>query len=524
MFALAIVFLVASAITLFVVTREVEPPQPPITQPEAKKDPLDSVLSVWKADAPQVVIALTGEMHGYLEPCGCSRPQVGGLERRYELFARLQLALPGLSFSRVDLGDLMVKQVDGTQYIEHQTTLKFETTLQALKAMDYRGIGLGFGELSRFPAPLDLSLNHQPPTFLAANVDDAQLPSKLDDKLYYYKPFVIDEVGKFKIAYVGLVGSGVVKKARERNNDPSLAAFQEWAAPLQKTLGEPQVDQADVRVLVFQGKLDEAKELAAKFPKFDIILCQDLGDQASRLPLHKEGKTIFVGLGHKGRAVGLVGVHPEPDGIRCDYQMVELAEYLELPKDKTNPVRDLIKGYVRNVHSLKEGGKTFLEQWHKTPHPVNAQAPGATYVGSEKCKDCHQKAYATWSGSKHSKAYDALVNYTLHASTIEKEGKKLSIGRQYDPDCVRCHTTGFNHVGGFVDEVKTPQLVGNGCENCHGPGSKHVADAKNPDYFLSMRLNHKTAEQTLCRKCHDLDNDPHFDLDKYWAKVKHTRD
>src|SRR5438876_994722 len=34
---------------------------------------------------PSVVILLSGETHGYLQPCGCSDPQYGGLTRRYNL-------------------------------------------------------------------------------------------------------------------------------------------------------------------------------------------------------------------------------------------------------------------------------------------------------------------------------------------------------------------------------------------------------------------------------------------------------
>jgi nitrate/TMAO reductase-like tetraheme cytochrome c subunit len=34
-----------------------------------------------------------------------------------------------------------------------------------------------------------------------------------------------------------------------------------------------------------------------------------------------------------------------------------------------------------------------------------------------------------------------------------------------------------------------------------------------------------TAKETenKCRKCHDLDNDPHFDMKK-WEKIKHGRE
>src|SRR5262245_23753911 len=39
---------------------------------------------------PELVLVLSGQMHGYMLPCGCSRPQYGGLERRYNFLQKLQ--------------------------------------------------------------------------------------------------------------------------------------------------------------------------------------------------------------------------------------------------------------------------------------------------------------------------------------------------------------------------------------------------------------------------------------------------
>src|SRR5262245_25400517 len=39
---------------------------------------------------PDFVLMLTGEQHGYVLPCGCSSPQYGGLERRYNFLQTLK--------------------------------------------------------------------------------------------------------------------------------------------------------------------------------------------------------------------------------------------------------------------------------------------------------------------------------------------------------------------------------------------------------------------------------------------------
>src|SRR4051794_33551040 len=55
-------------------------------------------------DRPDLVLVLTAQQHGYILPCGCSRPQVGGLERRYNFVRSLKGR--GWPVVAVDLGDI----------------------------------------------------------------------------------------------------------------------------------------------------------------------------------------------------------------------------------------------------------------------------------------------------------------------------------------------------------------------------------------------------------------------------------
>src|SRR5262245_56716786 len=43
----------------------------------------EKLFATWPANVkPDAVIVLTGQTFGFLQPCGCTRPQKGGLERR----------------------------------------------------------------------------------------------------------------------------------------------------------------------------------------------------------------------------------------------------------------------------------------------------------------------------------------------------------------------------------------------------------------------------------------------------------
>jgi len=84
---------------------------------------------------------------------------------------------------------------------------------------------------------------------------------------------------------------------------------------------------------------------------------------------------------------------------------------------------------------------------------------------------------------------------------------------------------------GYVSVQATPHLVGNGCENCHGPGSKHVeaeqanltgqAPGNLGELRKQMRLDLQYAEKNLCIRCHDADNSHDYEFATYWPKIVH---
>ena len=87
-------------------------------------------------------------------------------------------------------------------------------------------------------------------------------------------------------------------------------------------------------------------------------------------------------------------------------------------------------------------------------------------------------------------------------------------------------------------------MVGNGCENCHGPAARHVAaengdieveEAELEELRAALRLKIVANEGNkdgqvfdkgkvvqMCMQCHDLDNSPEFDFQLYWPHVKHS--
>ncbi len=123
----------------------------------------------------------------------------------------------------------------------------------------------------------------------------------------------------------------------------------------------------------------------------------------------------------------------------------------------------------------------------------------ATYIGSKKCKICHLKEHKTWSKTKHADNFKDL---------LESEQK--------DPDCLKCHTTGYGKPGGFVSLEKTPKMISTGCESCHGPGSAHAEVSKDAPDSGEWDKKIGKVPQNACVACHN----PHVNQKDRVAKMR----
>ncbi len=469
---------------------------------------------------PELVLLLSAQQHGYLLPCGCSHPQRGGLERRYNFLQTLKQR--GWPVVAVDLGD--IAQTQGPQILPNvQGLIKYRYSMEALKLMDYFAVGVGEyeGSLPLKEALDNYALNNPSPSVLCANLKDRD--TNFPDEVGSWK--VTDVTGtNLKVGVASVVGHAV---EQAMSKDPQVQ-FDSVRDVLPGVLKDMEKQNPDVRVLLYQGPLDVAKRLAEwvtaqQLPALHVILCLSPEDEASARP-EVVGNTFIVRVGHKGKAVGVVGVFP-PDAagqpLQLKYQQVSLGEEYLTPRDQeaNNPIARLMERYTQE---LKDG--RYLQKYGQTKHPLQVAAAPAvpTYVGSERCKKCHKAAYAVWEKSQHAHAYQTLV-----------DAKHPSL-RQYDGECVVCHVTGFGYKSGFADMDRTPKLKDVGCESCHGPASEHVKNTHDEKWHKLMnpwkaRPDETPAEKSrrvlqmdqACQKCHDPDNDVHWDFEKKWPKVAH---
>lgn len=148
-----------------------------------------------------------------------------------------------------------------------------------------------------------------------------------------------------------------------------------------------------------------------------------------------------------------------------------------------------------------------------------------SYVGAKKCKVCHLKEYNSWAQTKMANVIDLLKP---GARAEQKIKAKLDPNKDYtnDTNCVGCHTTGFGKPGGFKDLASTPELVGVGCEVCHGPGGTYLQkefmslqnkEYKKADLVKVGMVGEVTKAQ--CEQCHNPKS-PFFKEFDFAGRVK----
>ncbi len=446
----------------------------------------------------EAALVISGEMDAYLEPCGCTDGQLGGLGRRYDLLEAM--TAQGIPTTKIDLGSLTKNPASARGGIE-QAKVKFETAIKALEAMKYDAMALSpedlkFGIIETLTVYLN---NKDALKIVAANASaDGALKGVFPDTIL---DSVIAKAGPYKVGITAVIDPETVAGLKDTDLDSLKVVAPESIlagvlAKLEST--------SDLQVLMVQGPPELAKKLGEAFPGFDVVVSTSIyADPTDKPEMINHGATQLVTVGQKGKYVGVIGLFKPTTGKApaTRYQRVSL-----IGRNKNaEPMRVLIDEEMQA--QFKALG--LVEKFVRRP---NGRAPGATYVGAEGCKSCHPNTFARWASTDHAKAYEVLINNP-------KDSRRR---REYDAECISCHTTGFTYNSGWVSAEATPYLKGNQCENCHGPASKHIADPDSKDARKSLA---RTAEQAnqggLCHDCHDDDNSPKFDFTSYYGKIIH---
>ncbi|MEX0675870.1 MAG: multiheme c-type cytochrome [Pirellulales bacterium] len=473
----------------------------PAGHPEPEKPKFDPIeingqfFAGW--EKPKLALVMSGRQDGYLEPCGCAGrdQQKGGISRRDSLIK--ELVARGWPVVAVDVGGMVRR-------FGRQAEIQFAISAEALKKMGYSAVGFG-------PDDLRLSAGDVVAAVAGTDPDDSTIFVSANVSLFDLTPKTrIIEAGGMKLGVTSVLG----QEYQERINNDEVS-MQPAAEALKKVVGE--LAECDARILLAHATLAESKALARQFPEFDFVVTADGPDIPPAEPEKIEDtKTRLIEIAPKAMYVIVAGFYDDRERpVR--FQRVALdSRYPDSPDMKS-----LMAKYQDQLQQLGWEGVGIKS----VPHP-RAQQGGelaGKFAGAASCQECHPTTFGIWSKTPHARATETLT--------------RLDPPRQYDAECISCHSTGWNpqdyfpYTSGFDSLETTPLLAGNQCENCHGPAAAHIAAEKGRNRVRkeaereALKLTAAFALENVCIKCHDHDNSPEFNAktfeSHYWPKVEH---
>ena len=479
--------------------------------------------------APAARLYMVSDLAGALEPCGCVKDQLGGMDHFGALVTgeRDKAKAAGV----VSAGPLFFMDMELAADRRAQEVAKAETIAAAMRSVNLLGFTPGRNDWAGGTDTLKKLTASTGAPLVAANLDAAGLGAVR---------WTNRKVGNLAIGIIGVAAPDTSKLQLEGvTSSPSADAVKSAVDALKK-------DGAQAIVVLAAVGRGEAKRIADTNPELLAILVGSTGGggeaNTHAPPAERIGDVLVVETGNHLQTAAVLDLYPREgasggglvkfaDGtgverIRkreelsgrigelrariatwetdksvakkdVDARKAELAK-LEGERDSLDTAPPPATGSyyryaMRDIREKLGGDETIksemlayykkvndsnkLEFASRTPRPPGQGEPG--YVGVDMCTSCHEEPRKVWDKTAHANAY----------ATLAKQFKEFNL------DCVSCHVTGYDRPGGstvtHVEDLKNVQ-----CENCHGPGSLHAAK---PD---KVKIPVAKPGTDVCLSCH----------------------
>ena len=378
------------------------------------------------------LLFFTGDLRGYLHPCGCGGKKLGGLARRATYLRGHRK--PGDLL--VDLGNLTV----GTRSLERH---KLHYVLEALRVLEYDALVPGEGELA-FGENFEAAVRGLGrPATICANLVYAESEAPV------FPPWHIHRLTDHEsVAIVGLITPYRQIPVRYSVLPPEDV--------LERVL--EQLEGEGVTRVIAAGYLEGqlCLDLAARFPALVAVLGSCV-PQGSPEPLRRGGAPVLLG-GELGQYVAWT---------ELDHEFGLGASGQAWLREDTSDDPQLAALVARHDEEAAQFGAVIAEE-------MVAALRGEGRVGSEACRECHAAEWDVWAASGHARAMMALSEKAqnenahclqCHLEDIASDGWR-SVG---GVGCEACHGGGAEHVrvarsGG---KLGTPMVAAQSCTRCH---------------------------------------------------------
>ena len=499
------------------------------------------------AERPALRLYLVTDLAGALEPCGCVKDQLGGMDKLGALVAKDKGAARAHATLAVGPTFFMDPRLTGER--RAQEIAKAETIAKSLGALGAAAITPGRNDWAAGPEALSKLGAAATAAVVAANVTGAGV------ELAKWK---LIDAGEVKVGVVGVSSFGDASPTAEADAgaDPLADAKVDAAIDAAKAAATEATKQGAKAIVVLAATgRGEAKRIADAMPDALAVVVGsptssgDANTQAA--PAERVGDVLVVQAGNHLQTVGVLDLFARPGaaakfadgtgvdairkreeiGRRIDELRVKIAVWERdgtIPKadvearkadlakltrerdalDQTPPPKDgnFYRYAMRDVRGdlgEDEAVKAQMLAYYKKvnednraafadrkPRPPAKGEPG--YAGIDLCTNCHEDARKVWDKTAHASAYKTLADQY----------------KQFNLDCVSCHVTGYDRPGGST-VVQVGELTNVQCEVCHGPSSLH---AKSPD---KVKPPVPKPSPDSCAACH---HPPH--VHEFDAKAK----
>ncbi|HPF69079.1 MAG TPA: multiheme c-type cytochrome [Candidatus Krumholzibacteria bacterium] len=366
----------------------------------------------------------------------------------------------------VDGGDLFGQR---TRDDEHQTEFLCEATAD----FGYDGIGLGEFDLNYGEEFLHRMMEQYHLPFTSANVRDTTGALVVPE-------FLVVERGGIRFGLVSVLDPA--QRIMTLTGEEGRYVVADPVQTLREVI--PRIRQ-QAQTIVLLGHLgDTTTETVIREVKgIDIAV---IGHTFRNLTAERViDDTILLGSGYEGRFIGRADLFVRGTDGKVMAVQVKTTDFDDKIPD--NPeMAEKIAAYKKDLQEFKEA--------KRSAYPRAFGSEKEEFLADRSCMGCHREAWDAYASSAHYQAF----------GTLRKQGQTD------EPECLSCHTTGYQYKNGYADEAPFNRLINVQCEACHGYGTEHDRGGA-----------WKAQAKDSCVACHDQKNSPNFDYATYWEKIKH---
>jgi len=425
------------------------------------------------------------------------------------------------------------------------TMLKIETLLESYVAIGYDAVNIGRYEISQGKEFILKANDMLGGKMISANVLDGS-------GNHIVQPYLMKDYGSLRVGVIGVAMHQSTLAKTKDGSKPELMTREPIEALEEFIPVMREKDGCDIIIVAGMMLKGTIEDIAQEFDgQVDVILSGQgfnihertggyayyyanpegpvepgsapkfAEDESNK----RETKIILHKNSQQGKYLGKIYA-PLVNDENDDFTIGEF-EGLTLDMDNNIPDAPEIVDILDHFHEqVRENRREFVANLlgQQVEHYWQDFPP---YVGSRHCGKCHKPQAGDFPRTRHAQSMRVL--------TESKEND--------NPECLKCHTTGYGEPEGFISTAKTQYLAKVDCEACHGPAKEHIgievaikearkqnsrnrATDEENELLASIRDGYDTkirkeVPEEICLQCHTSEWSPDFDYDEYVLKVNH---